>query len=127
MKCCLSALLCLLALHLAAQKTYIQCGRLIDGISNTEQQAVTIIVQGNTIVGIEKGYTKGTSADREIDLKNKTVLPGLIDCHVHLESQFSKTSIIEGITRPDPLSRSTPASRMSRAVAFIAAGIWALV
>lgn len=98
----LFALLCLLALHLTAQKTYIQCGRLIDGLSNTEQQAVTIIVQGNTIVGIEKGYTKGAATDHEIDLKNKTVLPGLIDCHVHLESQFSKTSIIEGITRPDP-------------------------
>lgn len=95
-------IICLLASHLSAQKTYIQCGHLIDGLSNNAQPSVTIIVDGNKIVRIEKGYTKGTASDHVIDLKNKTVLPGLIDCHVHLESQFSKTTFIEGFTRPDP-------------------------
>src|SRR6195952_2742891 len=98
----LIAMLCLLAVRLSAQKTYIQCGHLIDGLTNTAQQSVTIVVEGNKITGIEKGYTKGSQADNVIDLKNKTVLPGLIDCHVHLESQFSKTTLIEGFTRPDP-------------------------
>lgn len=85
-----------------AQKTYVQCGHLIDGIANTAQQSVTIIIEGNKITGIEKGYTSGGSADKVIDLKNETVLPGLIDCHVHLENQFSRTSFAEGFTRPDP-------------------------
>ena len=62
---------------------------------------MTIVVEGNSIVDIEKGYTSGGAADKTIDLKNKTVMPGLIDCHVHLESQGSKTSMLEGFTMTD--------------------------
>ncbi|MGZ3753058.1 MAG: amidohydrolase family protein, partial [Mucilaginibacter sp.] len=84
-----------------AQKTYIQCGRLIDGISNTAQTQVTIVVEGKLIIDIQNGYTSGGAGDKVIDLKNKTVMPGLIDCHVHLESQGSKTSMMEGFTFTD--------------------------
>lgn len=91
-----------LTLSLIAQKTYIHCGRLIDGISNTARQSVTIVIEGSKITEVQNGYTNGSGADKVIDLKNKTVLPGLIDCHVHLELQFSKTSFIERFTRPDP-------------------------
>ena len=50
-------------------------------------------------------YKKDTPAaellDKVIDLKNKTVMPGLIDCHVHLEHQHSKNTLIEGFTLTD--------------------------
>jgi len=84
-----------------AQKTYIQCGRLIDGIANSAQSQVTIVVDGATITGIQKGYTTGGTADKVINLQNKTVMPGLIDCHVHLESQGSKNSLLETFTLND--------------------------
>jgi len=84
-----------------AQKTYIQCGRLIDGISNTAQTDVTIIVEGNKIAHIQKGYITGDAGDKLISLKDKTVMPGLIDCHVHLEEQGSKNSLLEGFTLTD--------------------------
>ena len=84
-----------------AQKTYIQCGRLIDGISNTAQTGVTIIVEGNKIADIQKGYINGDAGDKLISLKDKTVMPGLIDCHVHLEEQGSKNSLLEGFTLTD--------------------------
>jgi len=84
-----------------AQKTYIQCGRLIDGISNTAQTDVTIIVEGNKIADIQKGYITGDAGDKLISLKDKTVMPGLIDCHVHLEEQGSKNSLLEGFTLTD--------------------------
>lgn len=84
-----------------AQKTYIQCGKLIDGVADKPQTEVTIIVEGNLIADIQKGYTHGGSSDKVIDLKNKTVMPGLIDCHVHLESQGSKTSMLDGFTKTD--------------------------
>jgi imidazolonepropionase-like amidohydrolase len=84
-----------------AQKTYIQCGRFIDGISNTAMEHVTIIVDGNTIEDIKQGYFVGGTGDNTVFLKNKTVMPGLIDCHVHLESQGSKTSLLETFTLTD--------------------------
>lgn len=69
-----------------AQRTAIQCGSILtkDGKLIDNQ---TIIVEGNRIVSVEKGFV---SAEKVIDLKNKTVLPGLIDMHVHIESETSK-------------------------------------
>src|ERR1700733_13527278 len=84
-----------------AQKTYIQCGRLIDGISDKPLEHVTIIVEGNMITDIQTGYVQGGAGDRTIFLKDKTVMPGLIDCHVHLEDQFSKNTIAEGFILTD--------------------------
>jgi imidazolonepropionase-like amidohydrolase len=91
----------LLAHVCLAQKTYIQCGKLIDGIGNTAQTGVTVVVDGNLISDIQKGYTSGGAADQVIDLRDKTVMPGLIDCHVHLESQLSSTSTLDGFRLTD--------------------------
>ena len=101
----MNKLYCVILLFFAsttfAQKTYIQCGRLIDGVANTTQTEMTIVVEGKLITDIQKGYTSGSTSDKIIDLKNKTVMPGLIDCHVHLEGQGSKNSIVEGFTFTD--------------------------
>ena len=84
-----------------AQKTYIQCGKLIDGISGKEQAEMTIVVDRKMIIDIQKGYMSGGENDKVIDLKNKTIMPGLIDCHVHLEEQHSKTGMLDGFTMTD--------------------------
>lgn len=84
-----------------AQKTYVQCGKLIDGIAANTRSNVTIVIDNKTIVAIQDGFTTGSAADKIIDLKNKTVLPGLIDCHVHLEDQFGKTTFMDGFTLSD--------------------------
>ena len=84
-----------------AQKTYIQCGKLIDGMATSAQSQVTIVVDGNIITDIQKGYTTGGANDKVINLQNKTVMPGLIDCHVHIEHQGSKTSRLDGFTMTD--------------------------
>ncbi|MBS1530925.1 MAG: amidohydrolase family protein, partial [Bacteroidetes bacterium] len=84
-----------------AQKTYVQCGKLIDGISNQAQSQMTIVVEGNVITDIQKGYTSGGTNDKIVDLKNMTVMPGLIDCHVHMEEQHSRTSLMDAFTKTD--------------------------
>jgi len=89
------------AQNVFAQKTYIQCEKLIDGFSNTVQTQVTIIVDGKVITDIKKGYVTGGPDDKLIVLKNKTVMPGLIDCHVHLEDEGGKNSIVDGFTATD--------------------------
>jgi imidazolonepropionase-like amidohydrolase len=80
----------LTALNLSAQKTYIWCGTLIDGVSNEARKNITIVVDKNKIVAIETGFSKASPDDKTIDLKTKTVTPGWIDMHVHVETETKK-------------------------------------
>ncbi len=88
----------LLITFIYAQKTYIWCGSLIDGISNEPKKNMTIVVEKNKIVTIETGFSKASSSDKVIDLKTKTVMPGWIDMHVHMEHETSPTRYIETFT-----------------------------
>jgi imidazolonepropionase-like amidohydrolase len=81
-----------------AQKTYIWCGALIDGISNEPKKNMTIIIEKNKILSIEKGFAKSGPADSTIDLKTKTVTPGWIDMHVHMEHETNPNRYMETFT-----------------------------
>jgi imidazolonepropionase-like amidohydrolase len=78
-----------------SQITYLHCGRLMTGLDASQQTEVTIIVEKDLIKNIQKGYLTAPKGATTIDLKNKTVLPGLIDCHVHLEWEQSRNSYNE--------------------------------
>ena len=65
--------------------TLIHCGRLIDGVSELVRSEMTLVVSSNRIVAVEPGYRSASPGDQVIDLKNRTVLPGLFDMHVHLQ------------------------------------------
>ena len=74
---------------LFGQTTYILCGKLIDTKSGTIKSEQTIVVQENKISNVIDGYVIPRSkTDKLIDLKNKVVMPGLIDMHVHIENEF---------------------------------------
>ncbi|WP_258101756.1 metal-dependent hydrolase family protein [Marinoscillum pacificum] len=81
-----------------AQRTLIYAGRMIDGVSDKMKTEQTIVVEDKTIVSVEEGYTKPMNGDQIIDLKNKTVMPGLIDMHVHLEGETSKDGYLKEFT-----------------------------
>lgn len=85
----LMAVLCL-GTAAFAQRTLIHCGSLINGKSKDIQTQVTIVVEGNKILSVDKGFTKPGKDDTIIDLSKKTVMPGLIDMHVHIEHETSK-------------------------------------
>ncbi|WP_460676060.1 metal-dependent hydrolase family protein [Hymenobacter coalescens] len=88
----------LLAAPALAQKTYLHCGRLLDvraGKLLTEQ---TLVVENGRVLAVQAGYTAAGGADQVIDLKNRTVLPGLIDCHVHLEGETSPSGFLREFT-----------------------------
>lgn len=82
---------------LSAQTTYLHCGRILP-ISGEALPNATIVVEGKKIVRIEKGFSPAPVGAEVIDLKTKTVLPGLIDCHVHLEWEQSRNSYTERYT-----------------------------
>src|SRR6478735_2611536 len=82
-----------------AQKTILHCGQSIDVKAGTVLKEMTIVVEANTISDIVKGYSTAGKGDKVIDLKNKTVMPGLIDSHVHLEGETSPDQYIRTYTQ----------------------------
>lgn len=83
---------------LMAQKTYIWCGTLIDGISDEPKKNMTIVIEKNKITGVETGFSKPGASDKTIDLKTKTVTPGWIDMHVHLEEETNPNRYLQEFT-----------------------------
>ncbi len=81
-----------------SQKTYIWCGTLIDGVSDAPRKSMTIIVEGNKILAVESGYSKPGANDKSIDLKNRTVTPGWLDMHVHMEHETNPDRYIQTYT-----------------------------
>lgn len=82
-----------------AQKTYLHCGQLVDVKTGKMLSSVTIVVEGRTITDIQKGYITSGSGDKVIDLKKYTVMPGLIDMHVHLEGETRKGAVADRFIR----------------------------
>ena len=85
----------LFTLLLTAQSTYLHCGKLIDTKKGKVLNEMTVIITGNKITDVKKGYVQALSdKDITIDLKTKTVMPGLIDMHVHIEGEYDKYSYV---------------------------------
>ena len=60
---------------------------------------MTIIVSGNKIKDIEKGYELPENDNSVIiDLKGSTVMPGFIDLHVHIESEYNPEKYLNEFT-----------------------------
>ena len=73
---------------LMSQDKYIHAGKIYDSNSGKYHSNKTIIISENIISSIEDGFInpKNDKIDL-IDLKTKVLLPGLIDFHVHMESE----------------------------------------
>jgi len=67
----------------SAQITAVRAGRLIDPDSGTVLTDQIVLIDGDKIQAVGKNLNIPAGA-RIIDLPDKTVLPGLIDCHTHV-------------------------------------------
>ena len=94
------SLFCALISTADAQVTAIRAGKLIDPDSGTVLTGQTIIIRDVKVESVGNNVTIPSNA-KIIDLRNMTVLPGLIDCHTHLADgahdsepmdQFKKTA-----------------------------------
>jgi imidazolonepropionase-like amidohydrolase len=115
-----AVMLVALTTALQAQRTYLHCGNLLDGKTNDVQPQMTIVVEGNKIVAIEKGFSNAGTNDKVIDLRTKTVMPGLIDMHVHLEGETNKDQALQRFTsnKADVAFRSTVFARKTLLAGF---------
>ena len=78
----------LLTLSVSAE-TWIQADRLFDG--QTMRGPATVVVEGNQIRRVLEGHP-GSGGAKLIRLEGATLLPGFIDCHVHLSGEFNRDS-----------------------------------
>lgn len=68
----------------APKTTYIHAGQLLDRPGQAPRGNSTIVVRDGKVVEVRDGFAPPESGANLIDLKDKFVLPGLIDMHVHL-------------------------------------------
>lgn len=77
------ALAALFATELSAQSTVIRAGRLLDPVSGSISRDRYVLIENGRIQSV--GTSAPVSKDAEvIDLSHLTVMPGMIDAHVHL-------------------------------------------
>ena len=82
--------------------TVVQAGQLLDRPGQPARGPSTIIIRGDWIESIVAGIVPGPAGARIIDLSDRFVLPGLIDSHVHLDSDAGgDASLVEGVTSSD--------------------------
>src|SRR5215212_7706430 len=78
-----TALLAVAATGHAQTATMILAGRLLDPVTGAVSTNQRILIEGSRVVAVGSTSREPTGA-RVVDLSRYTVLPGLIDAHVHL-------------------------------------------
>jgi len=74
--------------------------KIIDCINPRPLEGYEIIIKGDSILSINKKMEQELPGDEVINLSGKTMLPGLINMHVHLTADDEKNLM------PDMLSKS---------------------
>jgi len=84
--------------------TVIYTSSYIDVINESVKEDYSITIEKNLITAIDKGFIKITKGDNLIDLRGKTLMPGLMDMHVHFGQEYQSKS-----KRPVKVERETSA------------------
>ncbi|HEY1960961.1 MAG TPA: amidohydrolase family protein, partial [Rhizomicrobium sp.] len=76
----------------------VHAGTLLARPGEEPKSKQTIRIDGARVVSVESGFAAPKAEETLIDLSDRFVLPGLIDCHVHLTGEFGphhKMDIVE--------------------------------
>jgi imidazolonepropionase-like amidohydrolase len=82
-----------------AEALWLANARLLDGTGGTSQEGVSLLVDEGRILGIAPSGEEAPEGARQIDLGGRTLLPGLVDAHLHVGVS---------IDRPVPLKGAEP-------------------
>ncbi|WP_321397678.1 amidohydrolase family protein [Emcibacter sp.] len=94
----------------------IHAGSLLTDAREDVKTEQTILIKNDAIVAVRDGYLTAADFDSVdeaaiIDLKDKFVMPGMIDSHTHITWELDKANIIDEVTQ-------TQADTAIRGVAF---------
>ena len=78
----------------AGALTALQCGHLIDTVNGKMLGATTVVIEGGKIKEVSSGVQSPAGA-KVIDLATQTCMPGLIDSHVHLTGETSRSQYVD--------------------------------
>lgn len=70
-----------------AKDIVVHAGALLDGVSAAPRHEVSILITNDRITGVQPGYVNPAGAE-VIDLTHQTVMPGFIDCHIHISERM---------------------------------------
>ena len=62
------------------------------------KQAYSILIEKDRIIDVVEGYIDPGVGDKKIDLNNYTVIPGLMDMHVHLSGESNPKKYMDRFT-----------------------------
>lgn len=79
----------------AAANTVLHCGKLVDTEAGDIREQVSVVIDGNTVQGVEPGFIGADDDGTIVDLADHTCLPGLMDMHTHLSGEMSPKSYLE--------------------------------
>jgi len=80
------------------QVTIVHAGKLICGTSKEIKHAYSILIEKDRIIDVVEGYVDPGIGDKQIDLNNYTVIPGLMDMHVHLSGESNPKKYMDRFT-----------------------------
>ena len=83
---------------LFGQITIIHSGVLFDGKSKTPLLVHSVLIENDRIIDVVEGYVDPGENDVAVDLNGFTVLPGLMDMHVHLSGESNPKKYMEKFT-----------------------------
>ena len=95
--------------QLRAEVVAVKAGRLIDGTGAAPKKDQVVVVENGKIVSVGTAVPAGAKV---LDLGDRTLLPGFIDCHVHLAGRV----IGEGENWDDAEVRDLPQEEAIRGV-----------
>ncbi len=82
-------------------QTLLKNARLIDGVADQPRDRMSILIDGERIAQVASGDLPSPAGGQTIDLGGKTVMPGLIDTHVHatfMDSESLPLFLAAGVT-----------------------------
>jgi imidazolonepropionase-like amidohydrolase len=100
-------------------KTLIRADRLIDGSGAAPLEDAALVIEEGKIAGIFEGEPPAAllSADTlSLDCRGCSILPGLIDAHVHLNLPGDGTTLEDAVREPEGVLVATSAFQANRAL-----------